>query len=117
MRRAFIPAVAVLIAELAGPGSAPAADIERGRILYEARCDGCHTQSVHGRDKRVAADFASVRTWVRRWNENLGLKWTDGEIEDVAVYLNARHYRFACPPPACPATGRRDDGRSSVAAR
>jgi hypothetical protein len=83
-----------------------AADAERGRALYETRCDSCHAVSVHGRAKREASGFESLRGWVRRWSGNLGLKWTDEEIDDVAVYLNGRFYRFTCPPSACKATGQ-----------
>lgn len=100
---------------LAWGGSVQAADAERGRNLYEARCDGCHAESVHGREKRAARDFEALRGWVRRWSVNLGLKWTDSEVSDVAVHLNARYYRFACPPADCMATGSRDDGQRRVA--
>jgi mono/diheme cytochrome c family protein len=96
--------------------SAPAAgDAQRGRVLYEAGCLGCHAESVHGRERRVAADFEAVRAWVRRWGGNLGLKWTDDEVTDVAVYLNQRHYRFACPPAYCKATGSLGRGGLSLA--
>jgi mono/diheme cytochrome c family protein len=84
---------------------AAAADAERGRVLYESRCDGCHATSVHGREKRVATDFESVRGWVRRWGANLGLAWTDDDATDVTVYLNDRYYRFRCPATVCKATG------------
>jgi mono/diheme cytochrome c family protein len=78
-----------------------AADPERGRALYELRCGTCHSESVHGRAKRVAGSFAGVRRWVSRWNENLALRWDDDEIDDVAIYLNNTYYRYPCPPQAC----------------
>ncbi|MBK8322469.1 MAG: cytochrome c [Betaproteobacteria bacterium] len=90
------------------PLAAPGADAERGRALYEQRCDSCHAESVHGRAKREASGFESLRGWVRRWSGNLGLKWSTEEIDDVALYLNGRYYRFACPPATCPKTGRSD---------
>jgi hypothetical protein len=83
------------------PREAPGADAERGRALYESRCGSCHSESVHGRKKRVAADFDDVRRWVSRWNANLGLRWGDEEIDDVSVYLNTTYYRYSCPPSAC----------------
>ena len=96
--------------------SAPAeADMERGRVLYESRCDGCHAESVHGRQKRAATDFEAVRDWVRRWSVNLGLKWTSDEVNDVAAHLNARFYRFVCPADDCRVTGSRDDGNRRLA--
>lgn len=94
---------------LAGIPDAGAADAERGRIIYEAKCVGCHAESVHGRDKRMAADFEGVRGWVRRWSSNLGLAWTDDEVDDVSVHLNTRYYRFPCPASICSTTGLRNE--------
>jgi len=106
MRPALLAAIA-FCALAAWP--ACAADAQRGRALYEAGCVGCHAESVHGRQKREAADLEAVRGWVRRWSANLGLKWSEEEVGDVAAHLNARYYRFACPPEDCKATGSRDD--------
>jgi mono/diheme cytochrome c family protein len=96
---------------LVAPAGAAAADAGRGQTLYAARCDSCHAESVHGREKRAAADFDAIRGWVRRWSLNLGLRWTDEEIDDVSAWLNARYYRFPCPPAACTTTGH-DAARS-----
>lgn len=93
--------VAAAIAALFAPRGVSAADVERGRALYELRCGTCHSESVHGRAKRVAADFADVRRWVVRWGASLGLAWSDEEVDDVAVYLNATYYRYPCPPNVC----------------
>ena len=101
-------ALAPLALACALPLAASAANAERGRSLYENRCDSCHAESVHGRAKREASGFESLRGWVRRWSGNLGLKWTDEELDDVTVYLNGRYYRFACPPSACKTTGSTD---------
>lgn len=81
--------------------SASGADPDRGRALYEQRCGGCHSESVHGRAKRVAADFAAVRGWVSRWSRSLELGWGAEELDDVAVHLNNTYYRYPCPSPAC----------------
>jgi hypothetical protein len=83
--------------------SASAADPGRGAALYELRCGNCHSESVHGRSKRVATDFGEVRGWVNRWNESLGLRWGNEEIDDVSVYLNNTYYRYVCPPQVCKA--------------
>jgi hypothetical protein len=82
-------------------GGVLGANAERGGELYESRCGECHSESVHGREKRVATDFSEVRRWVSRWNENLKLRWGDEEIDDVTVYLNKTYYRYACPPQVC----------------
>jgi mono/diheme cytochrome c family protein len=81
--------------------AAAASDAERGRALYELHCLGCHGQSVHSRPKRVAADLDAVRSWVARWNETVGTRWTPEEVDQVTVYLNARYYRYPCPPSLC----------------
>ena len=102
MRPAPLAAIAFCFL-LAWPASA--ADAQRGRALYETGCTGCHAESVHGRAKRVATDFDSVRAWVRRWGANVGLAWTDDDVLDVTVHLNDRYYRFRCPATVCKATG------------
>jgi mono/diheme cytochrome c family protein len=94
-----------LVALLASP-LAPGADEERGRALYELRCGTCHSESVHGRQKRVAADFHEVRAWVGRWSAHLGLRWTSEEIDDVAVHVNNAYYRYKCPPHVCTVVSR-----------
>jgi mono/diheme cytochrome c family protein len=102
---------------LACAGTATAADAERGRTLYSARCDGCHAESVHSRQKRAAAEFDAIRGWVRRWSLNLGLKWSEEEIDDVSAWLNARYYRFPCPPATCTTTGHDSAKSPALAAR
>lgn len=86
---------------LAIPMPALAADYARGKSLYENRCGDCHSESVHGRDKRVARDFGEVRGWVERWNRTLRAGWGAEEVNDVAVYLNSTYYAYPCPPSVC----------------
>ena len=88
-------------AALAAALPAAALDTQRGRALYELRCDGCHSESVHGRAHRVARDMDEVRRWVGRWSETLRLDWSDAEIDDVAAWLNAAYYHFPCDTPQC----------------
>ena len=98
-RRLFL--LVLLAAAIAAPSLSRAADAGRGRALYELRCGGCHTESVHGREHRVARDLGEVSHWVRRWSANLELGWGNSEVEDVTAYLNATYYRFACEAPGC----------------
>lgn len=93
----MIAAPALVLAPMLASG----ADAERGRTLYELGCDGCHSESVHGRAKRVASDFDDVRRWVSRWNANLGLHWGDEDVDDVSAYLNKAYYQYTCPPQVC----------------
>ncbi len=81
------------------PGTA--ADAGRGWTLYEARCNLCHTASVHARNPRLAQDFDGIRKQVRRWSGETGAGWSREEIDDVTVYLNRRYYRFDCPAALC----------------
>lgn len=97
--------LALIAVACGGALAAVAADPVRGRALYEARCDSCHAESVHGRSKREATGYDSLRGWVRRWSGNLGLRWTAEEIDDVTAWLNGRYYKFACPPSQCKPTG------------
>ena len=50
--------VALAPAALA-PATRPAQDTDRGRALYEARCDGCHAGSAF---TQVLTTFGPVRT-------------------------------------------------------
>ncbi|HEY5677025.1 MAG TPA: hypothetical protein VIR81_09575 [Myxococcales bacterium] len=97
---AVVAALALLFATRSASAQ-PAPDAHRGRALYELRCGGCHTESVHGRARRVAADYESIRGWVDRWRQSLSLDWTREDVEDVTVYLNATYYRFPCPAKSC----------------
>lgn len=100
-RSTWIPAAAAAICLLQAPGPASGADPDRGRALYGQHCGACHSQSVHGRAKRVATDFAAVRAWVVRWSESLKLGWDASDVDDVAVHLNNTYYRHPCPASAC----------------
>jgi mono/diheme cytochrome c family protein len=94
----------VVLCCIALPEIARAADAERGKLLYESRCDGCHAESLPGRKAKTAADFESIRTYVKRWNTSLGGAWGEEDITDVTVYLNAKYYFYVCPPSVCKKT-------------
>lgn len=78
-----------------------AVDPQRGRALYEVRCIECHDNSVHGRKTRAAKNYDEIRTWVARWNRELGGAWGTEEIEDVAAFLNDRYYSYPCTNIVC----------------
>jgi hypothetical protein len=107
--------ITALAMTLAGSPSVRAADAERGRILYEAKCGGCHAESVHGREKRLATSFDGIRGWVLRWSANLGLAWSGDEVDDVSLHLNANYYRFQCPVSVCSTTGQRGANAPAMA--
>jgi hypothetical protein len=92
---------AVLGCLMCVPGPAYGADADRGKALYEARCDSCHGSGIHVREARKATSFDGIRAQVARWTGELGGGWSVEEIDDVTVYLNSRYYFFACPESVC----------------
>lgn len=100
---------AAALAAVLGAGDAYAADPARGRALYEARCGGCHNESVHNDNSRKARNFEEARRRVAGFGAQLNAGWNDAQTDDVAVYLNDRYYKFPCPAALCPgpAPGKR----------
>ena len=95
---------------------AHAADAERGRALYEARCDLCHRSSVHVREARKALSFDGLRQQVARWNAEIGGgSWSREEVDDVTRYLNNRYYFFPCPDSVCGSGRAGTDSRRASA--
>ena len=113
-RTRLIAALAIAFTAVAAIATdAMAADPERGRALYESRCDACHTTGVHERASRKAADFAGIRFQVERWNTQLGGAWARDDIDDVAVYLNDQYYKYRCPDTVCRSSAARLGGAGS----
>jgi mono/diheme cytochrome c family protein len=68
-----------------------------GALLYQTYCIACHTKQIHWRDRKLAADWSTLRQQVNRWQVNGGLQWTDDQIDEVARYLNDAIYHFPEP--------------------
>jgi hypothetical protein len=95
MKMLLPPMVVLMIAVLlAGPHPALAADEERGRLLYENHCTGCHESLVHIRETRKADTPAAIREQIERWRAVLDLDWQASEVDDVLEYLNRRYYHY-----------------------
>ena len=75
----------------------PERDASRGELLYSTHCIACHTTEVHWREKKLATDWTSLQSEVRRWQGVLGLGWSNDDIGEVARYLNALSYRYPTP--------------------
>jgi mono/diheme cytochrome c family protein len=91
---------AVMFVWLAGYAIAsaqPIRPVSRGELLYTTHCIACHTTKLHWRDEKLAKDWASLNSQVRRWQKNSELKWSDDDIAEVARYLNANYYHFSEP--------------------
>ena len=78
-----------------------AADLGHGRKLYEQTCDACHSANVHWREKRLVTSWGSLLYQVTRWQANAGQRWEEGDIKDVAAYLNEQFYHLPCPASEC----------------
>lgn len=76
------------------PAAQPPAAPARGELLYTTHCVACHTREVHWRARRVARDWSSLTAETQRWQRNLGLGWSDDDVDEVARYLNTTIYRF-----------------------
>ena len=69
-------------------------DIMRGELLYSTHCSECHNAQVHWRERKIVTDWPSLQIEVHRWQGVLSLGWSNGDIDEVAQYLNALYYRF-----------------------
>jgi mono/diheme cytochrome c family protein len=95
--RSLMAALALAAAPVPAQQTVPGSDASRGELLYTTHCIGCHTTQMHWRDKKLATDWASLKSQVARWQTNTGLGWSDEEIADVTRYLNTRYYHFQSP--------------------
>ena len=89
--------------------AATAADVQRGRLLYETHCIACHTTEAHWRDKHIVKSWADLLYQVTRMQSNAGQQWSMTEITDVAAYLNELFYKMPCPIAGCRGSQARVD--------
>lgn len=68
--------------------------MSRGEMLYRNHCIECHNQQIHWRDGRIAADMNGLRKQVNRWQDAIGMQWTNEEINEVSRYLNSTYYFY-----------------------
>ena len=73
------------------------AEAERGRLLHDTHCISCHGTQVYKRDSKVATNYDEIRAQVVRWETNVSLRWSDGDIDDVTTYLARKFYLVPCP--------------------
>jgi mono/diheme cytochrome c family protein len=78
--------------------SAKGEDAQRGQLLYETHCGGCHYERMHDRMRTKIRDLADLRDEVARWAPQTGRNFSLDEREDLAQYLNESHYRFGLSP-------------------
>ena len=87
----------VLFGNLADADTQPMRDATRGELLYSTHCIACHSAQVHWREKKLATDWTSLQSQVRRWQGVSRLGWSNEDIAEVARYLNALYYHYPAP--------------------
>jgi len=75
---------------------AAAQDAERGKLVYETQCGGCHYERVHQRDRAKSGvkSLSDLRDQVVLRAGQTGRPFTLEDLEDVAEYLNRSYYRL-----------------------
>jgi hypothetical protein len=86
--------VLIALVVVATASAAAAQAPSRGALLYDTHCVACHTTQVHWRERKLVSDWASLAAETQRWQRNLGLRWSDEEVEEVVRFLNTTIYRF-----------------------
>lgn len=97
LRISIVTVLFALFGNLANAEVPPTREATRGELLYSTHCIACHTAQVHWREKKLATDWTSLQSEVRRWQGVLGLGWSNDDIGEVARYLNALYYRYPTP--------------------
>lgn len=97
MLNRLVSSVGLLTALTLSAGTTLAADVTAGEQLHDKHCGQCHGTEVYTREKRMVNDHAALEQQVRRCEQNLGLKWFEEDIENVAAYLNQAYYKFDKP--------------------
>lgn len=89
MRAALIVALALALPSWAQ-------DPERGKLIYETHCLGCHYERIHKRDpsRTLIRTVAQLRLEVVQRAAQTGKSFTAEDLDDIAEYLNRTHYRL-----------------------
>ena len=65
---------------------------ERGAMLYQNHCGGCHEAHVHSRKSSKINGKETLQAEVLRWSAELELYWQLADIRDVTEYLYLKYY-------------------------
>jgi mono/diheme cytochrome c family protein len=84
----------IALALVAAPAAAQ--DAQRGKLLYDAHCGGCHYERVHDRPpgRSSVHSLADLRDEVARRAALVKQRFTRDDLADIVSYLNQSHYRF-----------------------
>lgn len=86
--------LAALLLPLLLAAPAHAADADKGKELHDKNCLKCHRSEVYTRADHRVTSRAGLDKQVQRCELNLGLRWFDDDIANVAAYLNRDYYHF-----------------------
>ena len=70
------------------------ADADRGKVLHDQSCVGCHDTSVYQRTNKQITNLSALHAQVQRCSKPAGADWSKEDMKDVAEYLNQSFYRF-----------------------
>lgn len=76
--------------------SAPlfASDIDNGKKLYDASCNGCHDTRIHTRPNRIVHVYTDLANRVKFCDNAAKSGFNASQLEDVTDYLNTTFYKF-----------------------
>jgi len=94
LRRSVLALLFASFGILTSAGAQPTREATRGELLYSTHCIACHSTQVHWREKKLAADWKTLQSQIRRWQAVLGLGWGMEDIAEVARYLNDLYYHY-----------------------
>ena len=86
--------LAVLLAAASAVAAADLPSADRGRLLYENHCIGCHTPDIHRRPSRIPVNASELREIVNGWQQQQNLRWSAQDLEDVVQFLRETRYRI-----------------------
>ncbi|MBF0177639.1 MAG: cytochrome c [Magnetococcales bacterium] len=99
--RASLLASTVVISLAVLPGSAGAANMERGRVLHDKSCNECHAAKFGGDPNRMYTrpdhkkkNKKELAAMVTFCSQSVGTSWFDDEVADVVEYLDKTFYKF-----------------------
>ncbi|TNF97921.1 MAG: cytochrome c [Gammaproteobacteria bacterium] len=70
------------------------ANIEKGKLLYEKDCQGCHGTEVFTQPDRKVKNLAQLSKRVRQCTYATEKKWFNEDVDAVVNYLNNYFYKF-----------------------
>ncbi|MFY9316929.1 MAG: cytochrome c [Burkholderiales bacterium] len=75
---------------------ARAQDAERGRLLYQTHCLGCHYERIHKRDasRSRIVTLAGLQVEVAERGVLTGRPFAREDLDDITEYLNRSYYRL-----------------------